>query len=454
MMMQIISGWLDTANAILWGVPMLVLLVGTHLFFTVRLGFIQRLLLPALKLSFSFGKRGAGDISHFGALATALAATVGTGNIVGVATAIGSGGPGAVFWMWVTGIIGMATKYAEALLALKYRQVNEKGEMIGGPMEVILRGLGWKWLAVFFAACALLASFGIGNMNQANSIVLQVKNIFPELSAELAGVVLAVLTGAVMLGGVRWIAKVCEVFVPFMIVFYILGSLVILGINFDAIPGAFATILKSAFSTEAVGGGLLGTAIAQAMRYGISRGLFSNESGMGSGGFFAAAAKTRNPMQQALVSMTGTFWDTVVICLMTGLVIVASGAWTQVDASGMALKGSALTSAAFAQVPYVGAPVLTIVLLTFVFSTIVGWSYIGEKSAEYLFGLKAIFPFRLVWVLVVYVGSVSKMELVWNFSDFANALMCLPNILSLLLLSGIVASETRRCLADPLTFQR
>lgn len=428
---------------------MLVLLIGTHLYLTIRLGLIQRLVAHGIRLSVLPHRLGAGDISQFGALVTAMAATVGTGNIVGVATAVGMGGPGAIFWMWLTGVFGMATKFTEAVLAVKYRQVNEKGEMIGGPMEVIRQGLGWTWLAGIFAACALLASFGIGNMNQANSIAAQVTNILPMVPAWATGLALIVIVGAVILGGVKAISRACMVLVPIMVVFYVGGCLVLLAMRLDAILPAFGIILREAFSTEAVGGGMLGTVIAQAMRYGIARGLFSNESGMGSGGFYAAAAKTRNPVQQALVSMTATFWDTVVICLITGLVLITSGAYLLTGEDGQLLRGAALTNAAFSQVPVFGPIVLTAALLTFVFSTLIGWSYIGEKSAEYLFGIRVVLPFRILWVLMAFVGATSELTLVWNFSDFANALMALPNILSLLLLSGVAARETRKCLDDP-----
>jgi AGCS family alanine or glycine:cation symporter len=452
-MAELINGWLEAASGILWGLPMVVILVGTHLYLTFRLGFIQRMVGEGIRLSCSMKKLGTGDISHFGALVTAMAATVGTGNIVGVATAIGLGGPGAVLWMWLTGVLGMATKYGEALLAVKYRQVNERGEMIGGPMEVIRHGLGWTWLAGVFALFALVASFGIGNMNQANSLADQVDNLLPAVPAWATGLVLAVLVGAVILGGVKSIARFCQLLVPFMVVLYVGGCLVLLSMNLGEIPGVLGLILREAFSMEAVGGGLLGLAIAQAMRYGIARGLFSNESGMGSGGFFAAAARTRNPMQQALVSMTGTFWDTVVICLLTALVILTSGAWEILDEAGQHLRGADLTNEAFSQVPVLGPLVLTIALMTFVFSTLVGWSYIGEKSIEYLAGVRAVLPFRCVWVLLVFVGATSELSLVWNFSDVANALMALPNLLSLLLLSGLIARETRKCLEDPSTLR-
>jgi alanine or glycine:cation symporter, AGCS family len=452
-MADLISAWLDSANALLWGVPMLVLLIGTHLYLTFRLGLIQRLVLHGIRLSISLKKLGSGDISQFGALVIAMASTVGTGNIVGVATAVGMGGPGAIFWMWLTGVLGMATKFTEALLAVKYRQVNERGEMTGGPMEVIRNGLGWTWLAGIFAACALLASFGIGNMNQANSIAHQVQNFIPAIPVWLTGAALSIVVGAVILGGVKAIARTCMVLVPIMLILYVGGCLILLAMRLDALIPAVGLILREAFSTEAIGGGILGTVIAQAMRYGIARGLFSNESGMGSGGFFAAAARTRNPAQQALVSMTGTFWDTVVICLLTGLVLITSGAYLMTDPDGQVLRGAALTNAAFGQVPILGPTVLTIALLTFVFSTLIGWSYIGEKSAEYLFGVRMVLPFRVVWVLMAFVGATSELTLVWSFSDFANALMALPNIVSLLLLSGVAARETRKCLEDPGTLR-
>lgn len=441
-----IGEWLDAANGILWGPPLLILLVGTHIYLTFRLGIIQRWLGKGIRLSTARKRLGDGDISQFGALTVAMAATLGTGNIVGVATAIGMGGPGAVFWMWITGVFGIATKYAEAFLAVKYRQVNARGEMIGGPMEVIEYGLGQKWLAVIFAAFAAVAAFGIGNMNQANSIADQIENIAPAISPHVTGLVLAGAVALVILGGVRIIANVCQLFIPFMVVLYMGGCLVILALELPAIPGAVGTILSHAFSLESVGGGLLGTVIAQAIRYGIARGLFSNESGMGSGGFFAAAARTRNPAQQALVSMTGTFWDTVVVCLVTGLVIVSTGVWET------GLTGASLTSAAFASIPHIGPFILTAGLLTFVFSTLIGWSYIGEKSIEYLFGVRLVLPYRILWVIVIYIGATSQLSLVWAFSDMTNALMAIPNLIALLLLSGMVARESRKYLQDPATF--
>jgi AGCS family alanine or glycine:cation symporter len=351
--------------------------------------------------------------------------------------------------MWFTGVFGMATKYAEAYLAVHYRQVNARGEMIGGPMEVIRHGLKWKWLAVVFAACAFLASFGIGNMVQANSITSQARSLFPAVEPWMVGLVVSVLVGSVILGGVKIVARACTWLVPFMVLLYVGGCLIILLMNAGAILPALGTIIHTAFVPEAAGGGFLGAAVAQTMRYGIARGLFSNESGLGSGGFFAAAARTRTAVQQSLVSMTGTFWDTVVICAVTGLVLVSSGAWQSVDADGQTLRGAALTNAAFSQIPVLGPFVLTAALLTFVFSTLLGWSYIGEKSAEYLLGVRAIMPFRLLWVVMVYIGATSTLELVWNFADFANALMILPNLASLLLLSGFVARETRRSLHEP-----
>lgn len=437
-MLEMVHGWIKGANGVVWGPPLIVLLLGAHVFFTVRLGFVQRWVGRGIRLSVSRGE-GQGDVSQFGALMTALAATVGTGNIIGVATAIGLGGPGAVLWMWLTGVLGMATKFAEAFLAVHFRQVDERGEMIGGPMEVIHHGLKWPWLAVMFAACALVASFGIGNMVQANSLVHQVEQIAPGVPGWAVGVVLAVVVGAVILGGVKSIARACSVLVPVMVVFYVAGCVVILVLNAGQVVEALRVIVVAAFDPAAAGGGFVGAALAQTIRYGVTRGLFSNESGMGSGGFFAAAARTRKPVEQALVSMTGTFWDTVVICLLTGLVLVSSGAWQQVNAEGAALRGAELTTAAFAHIPWLGPVVLTVALLTFVLSTLFGWSYIGEKSAEYLFGTRAIVPFRMAWVVAVYFGSVSALEFVWDFADLANGLMVVPNLVSLIFLSGFLA---------------
>lgn len=364
---------------------------------------------------------------------------IGTGNIVGVATAVALGGPGAVLWMWLTGVFGIATKYAEALLSVKYRITTPNGQMAGGPMYVLERGLRLKWLGIVFAALTAVAAFGIGNMVQANSISRMLVETF-QVPTWLSGIVMTAFTALVILGGIRSIARVCEALVPFMAITYVGGCLVLLGMKLSTLPDTVVLICTSAFTGQAAIGGFIGTGIRQAIQYGVARGLFSNESGLGSAPIVAAAAQTRNPVRQALVSSTGTFWDTVVVCLMTGLVIVNSTEWQA------GLNGAALTKAAFADFPYVGPLVLTLGLLTFVFSTILGWSYYGEKAIEYLFGKKAVFPYRILWVVCVMIGSVASLKAVWNFADIANALMAIPNLISLLLLSGVVVSETRRYL--------
>ena len=429
-----LSGWV-------WGPPLLILLFGTHLFLTFRLRFVQRYLFRAIRISLSRDREGAGDISQFGALTTALAATIGTGNIVGVATAVAAGGPGAVLWMWLTGVFGISTKYAEAVLAVKYRVRDEGGMMSGGPMYALERGLGMRWLGLVFAGLTAIAAFGIGNMVQANSIASLASESL-HVSPVLTGVVLTVLTAIVILGGIRSIARVCEKLVPFMAIFYVLGCLVLLVLGWKTLGETIRTILTSAFTGQAAVGGFVGAGMKEAIRFGIARGLFSNESGLGSAPIVAAAAQTKNPVRQALVSSTGTFWDTVVVCAMTGLVVVNSGDWTQ------GLKGAALTHAAFAEIPVVGPAVLTVGLLTFVFSTILGWCYYGEKAVEYLIGYRAVRPYRLLWVGAVFVGSVLQLPAVWAFADIANGMMAVPNLVSLLLLSGVVVGETKKYLWD------
>jgi len=438
----------DWLSGVLWGPWLLILLVGTHLYLTFRTGFIQRWLWKGIRLSFRPERSAEGDVSPFGALATALAATVGAGNIVGVAVAVGAGGPGAVFWMWITGVFGIATKYAEALLSVQFRVKNERGEMSGGPMYVLERGLKMKWLGVLFAIFTAIAAFGIGNMFQAKAVTQSVIELFPDGTAEgpirvICGLVMAGCTGLVLLGGIKWISKFCEVLVPFMVVFYVGGCLIVLAMFWDKLPAAVSLILTDAFTGKAVAGGALGAVIAA----GVKRGLFSNESGLGSAPIAAAAARSGNPAQQALVSMTGTFWDTVVICLLTGLVLVVTGAWSSGE------KGAAMTHEAFGQVPYIGEPILTIGLITFVFSTLIGWSYYGEKAIEYLGGVRLVPAYRWLWVIVVFLGATFPSSLVINFSDSANALMAIPNLISLLLLSGLIARESKVWLADPKTFK-
>ncbi|MCX6997635.1 MAG: sodium:alanine symporter family protein [Kiritimatiellaeota bacterium] len=427
---------LDQISGFVWGYPLLILLFGTHLYLTVRLRFPQRYLWRAIKLSFSREREGAGDVTHFGALMTALAATIGTGNIVGVATAVAAGGPGAVLWMWLTGVFGIATKYAEAVLAVKYRIVTARGTMAGGPMYALERGMNAKWLGVIFAMLTAVAAFGIGNMVQANSIAVLVKESFA-IPPWITGVILTVGTAIVILGGIKSIASACEKLVPFMAIFYVLGCLVLLAIGWQTLGRTLASILTGAFSGQAAVGGFLGAGVKEAIRFGIARGLFSNESGLGSAPIVAAAAQSRNPVRQALVSSTGTFWDTVVICALTGLVVVNSGDWQR------GLNGAALTRAAFTDIPTIGPIILTVGLLTFVFSTILGWEYYGERAAEYLFGVKSVLPYRVLWVLAVMVGAVVSLPAVWSFADIANGLMALPNLVSLLALAGVIVAETR-----------
>jgi alanine or glycine:cation symporter, AGCS family len=433
--------FISKAASFVWGYPLIILLFGTHLFLTFRLRFIQRYIGKAIKLSVAKDDFAEGDVSQFSALCTALAATIGTGNIVGVATAISLGGPGAVLWTWLTGVFGISTKYAEALLSVKYRVKTEDGTMAGGPMYVMERAMGKKWLAVLFAAFTGIAALGIGSAVQANSISTMLASTF-SIPTWVSGVVMAILTAVVIIGGIKSIARVCDILVPFMAGFYVLGCIIILIMTWELIPSSLAIIFKSAFSAKAVGGGAAGAGIMMAMRFGIARGLFSNESGLGSAPIVAAAAQTRNPVKQALVSATGTFWDTVVVCALTGLVIVNTGVWNQ------GLSGGDLTKAAFAIIPVVGPIVLTLGLLTFVFSTILGWSYYAEKAVEYLFGKRAITPYRVLYIIMVFIGSVFSLDLIWNMSDLANGLMAVPNLISLLALSGVIVSETKKYLWD------
>jgi len=437
--MQEFEKLIGQLSDVVWGPPLLILLLGTHIFLTFRLRFIQRYLGKAIKLSVQKSPEGRGDISQFGALTTALAATIGTGNIVGVATAVAAGGPGAVLWMWLTGVFGIATKYSEALLSVKFRIKTKDGLMAGGPMYVLERGMKQKWLGVIFAIFTAVSAFGIGNMVQANSISAMVNETF-RIAPWITGIVMAVLTAFVILGGIKSIAKVCEALVPFMAIFYVGGCIILLLMKFSAIPATLQLIFQSAFSGHAMIGGFAGATMKEAIRYGVARGLFSNESGLGSAPIVAAAAQTKNPVRQALVSSTGTFWDTVVVCAMTGLVLVNSGEWVK------GLKGAALTRAAFADFHIVGPIVLTMGLLTFVFSTILGWSYYVEKAAEYLLGPKVITPYRWIWVGAVMIGSILSLPTVWSLADVTNGLMAIPNLVSLIVLNGVIVAETRRYL--------
>ena len=440
--MEQINQLLIELSGLLWGWPMIILLLGTHIFLTIRLRVPQRYIFKAIRLSVKKDAGATGDVSQFASLATALAATIGTGNIIGVATAIALGGPGAVLWCWLTGVFGIATKYAEGLLAIKYRKKKADGQFIGGPMYALEYGLGWKWLAILFAVFTAIAAFGIGNTVQANAIATVTQETYA-ISPYITGTIISLLTALVILGGVKSIARVCSALVPMMALFYVIGCIYIIFVNIDYVWPAIKMIVKYAFTTQAAGGGFAGSAVMMAARYGIARGLFSNESGLGSAPIVAAAAQTRNPVRQALVSSSGTFWDTVVICAMTGIVIISS-VLHYPDISFN--NGAALTHMAFSKIPVVGTPLLTFGLLTFAFTTILGWSYYGEKAMEYLKGSRWVLPYRIVFVIVVFIGSVMQLDIVWNLADCMNALMALPNLISLLALSGIIVHETRKYL--------
>ncbi len=433
---------IDTISSFLWGWPLIILLFGTHLFMTVRTGFVQKNIFKAIKLSVTKDKDASGDVSQFGALTTALSSTIGTGNIIGVGTAIALGGPGAVLWMWLTGIFGIATKYSETLIAVKYRVKSDDGSMIGGAMYALERGLKMKWLGIVFAFLAAICAFGIGCTVQANAVTANITQNIP-VSPWIIAVILTILVGLVIIGGIKIITRVSEILVPFMAAFYFLGCLVILIMNWDVLGLAIVTIVKAAFSPQAMGGGFVGSTVMLACRYGFARGLFSNESGMGSAPLVAAAAQTRNPKRQALVSMTGTFWDTVIICLMTGLVLV-SCILKHPEIDGLSGNGAELTSLAFGRIPYIGIPILIIGLVTFAFSTILGWYYYGERCAIYLFGERAKWVYKILWVIGVFVGSLVELNLVWSMADLLNGLMAIPNIIAVLLLSNVIAKETKK----------
>ena len=440
--MDTINHFFSLISSFLWGWPMVILLLGTHIFLTFRLRFPQRKLLTGIRLSIKKDENASGEVSQFGALATSLAATIGTGNIVGVATAVALGGPGAVLWCWLTGIFGIATKYAEGLLAVKYRVKDANGRTCGGPMYALERGLNMKWLAIVFAVFTALASFGIGCTVQANSIALLAHETFG-LPTWLIGITVCLLTAIVILGGVKIIAKVCTFLVPFMAGFYIIGCIVILFMNSGYVIPAIQLIVHSAFNLSAAGGGFVGASVMMAARYGIARGLFSNESGMGSAPIVAAAAQTRNPVRQALVSSTGTFWDTVIICALTGIVLVSS-ILAHPDISFS--DGAALTKVAFSKIPYVGAPLLTFGIITFAFSTILGWSFYGESAVDYIEGSHMNKFYRILYITALFFGSIINLDIIWNIADCMNALMAIPNLVSLLLLSGVAARETKKYL--------
>lgn len=453
-MWDAISAVMNGFNDFLWGWFMIILLLGTHIFLTIRTKFVQRKTFKAIKLSVTKDPDSDGDISPFQALATALASTIGTGNIIGVGTAIALGGPGAVFWCWLTGVFGIATKYSESLIGVKYRVKTSDGRMLGGAMYALERGFKFKTLgkilAVLFALFALLASFGIGSGVQVNAISNIMNNTFDlgtvnlfgqdaSVISIIVGVLVAAITAVVIFGGIKSISRVCELLVPFMAVFYVLGCLIILGMNFDVLGKTFEMIFQDAFSLKSVAGGFLGSSLMLAARYGIARGLFSNESGMGSAPIVASAAQTRNPVRQAMISSTGTFWDTVVVCLMTGLVLVSSIIKNPaIDVS----DGGDLTYKAFQQIPVIGTPILVIGIATFAYSTILGWSYYGERCVEYLFGRCGMIPYKLIFVFILLIGPVIKLDLVWTMADIFNALMSIPNLIAVVVLSPVVVKET------------
>lgn len=435
---------LNQIDSFVWGAPLLILLVGTGVYLTVRLGLLQVFKLP-LAFKHLFTKEegvdeAEGDVSSFAALCTALAATIGTGNIVGVATAIKVGGPGALFWMWMAAFFGMATKYAEGLLAVKYRVVDGNGQMSGGPMYYIEKGLGLKWLAKLFAFFGIgVAFFGIGTFAQINSIT-QATQVAFNIPVVVSATIITILVALVTLNGIKSISRVAEIVVPFMAIFYIISSIVILILNAKFLPGAIELVIKSAFTPVAAAGGFLGSTVKQALQNGVARGVFSNESGLGSAPIAAAAAKTKSCVRQGLISMTGTFIDTIVVCTMTGLVLIITGSW-QLD-----LEGAAITNYAFAAglpTANLGKFVVTIGLIFFAFTTIIGWNYYGERCTEYLFGVKAIKIYRYIFIALVAIGAYIKLDLVWIIADIVNALMAIPNLIGLLGLRKVIISETR-----------
>ncbi len=436
---------LISIDKFVWGLPIIILLVGTGIFLTIRLRGLQfRALGHSLYLALIKRKEegsAEGDISHFQALMTALAATVGTGNIAGVATAIAAGGPGALFWMWVTGLFGMATKYGEAVLAVRFRETDAYGNMCGGPMYYISKGMGWKWLAVVFAIFASIAAFGIGNIVQSNSVAEAITVSFPAIKPWMVGSVMFIATTLVLLGGIKNIGKTASIIVPFMIVLYMTCSLIVVFINIKQIPSVFVLVITRAFTPTSAIGGFAGALVRETVKHGVSKGVFSNESGLGSAPIAAAAAQTKNPVNQALVSMTQTFIDTIIVCSLTGFVILSTGVW-QDGATGAELTTHAFTSALPGNI---GGIVVSLGLVFFAYSTVLGWSYYGEKSIEYLLGIKAIIPYRILYCVMVFVGAIiTKVKLVWTFADITNGLMAVPNLIGLLALSGIIVSETQK----------
>lgn len=446
--MEFINNFISWLDTVIWAPFMVILLLGTHIFLTLRTGFIQRKVFTGIKLSVTKDPSKDGDVSPFQALTTALASTIGTGNIVGVGTAIFFGGPGAVFWCWITGVFGIATKYAESLISIKYRVKSRDGRMLGGAMYVLERGLNMKWLGMLFALFALLASFGIGSAVQVNAIseIVTSNVTFVKIPPIAIGIVLAVITAFVIIGGIKKIAIVCEKLVPTMAACYVIGCFVILGMNHDYIIPGIKAIIKLAFAPGAVAGGLVGRGAITAAQYGIARGLFSNESGLGSAPLVAATAKTKNPVRQALISATGTFWDTVVVCLITGITLVTTIMKNPEINMSSIQNGGQMTTAAFSQIPVLGSIILVFGIITFAYTTVLGWSYYGERCAEYLFGKRATIFFKIIFVFVILLGPVIELDIVWSLSDIFNALMAVPNIIALVFTSGLIAKETKKWL--------
>ena len=446
-MYDTIKAIVDSINNVAWGWAMIIVLLGTHLYMTIKTGFIQRKTWTAIKLSVSKEPDAEGEVTQFGALTTALASTIGTGNIVGVGTAIFLGGPGAVLWCWLTGVFGIATKYAESLIAVKFRVKTSDGRMQGGAMYALERGLNMKWLGTIFAILAGLASFGIGSAVQVNAIASIVEQNVG-IPRWTVGIVVALASALVIFGGIQMIARVCEKLVPFMAIFYVLGCLIICGMNYDFIIPAISTICRLAFTPGAAVGGLVGGGIMAAMRYGVARGLFSNESGMGSAPIAAAAAQTRNPVRQALVSSTGTFWDTVVVCLMTGLTLVTTLMKnTNINMENVK-DGSDLTTMAFSQIPHLGPIILVGGIISFAFSTVLGWAYYGERCVEYFAGRKGLIPYRILYVAVAAIAPIVTVSLVWDIADILNALMVIPNVIAVLALRKLIVKETKLYIND------
>ena len=446
--MEFINNFINWLDKVIWVPFMVILLLGTHIFLTLRTGIIQRKVFTGIKLSVTKDPSKDGDVSPFQALTTALASTIGTGNIVGVGTAIFIGGPGAVFWCWITGVFGIATKYAESLISIKYRVKSRDGRMLGGAMYVLERGLNMKWLGMLFALFALLASFGIGSTVQVNAIseIVTSNVTFIKIPPIAIGIVLSVITAFVIIGGIKKIAVVCEKLVPTMAACYVIGCFVILGMNYDYIIPGIKAIFHLAFTPGAVAGGLVGQGAITAARYGIARGLFSNESGLGSAPLVAAAAKTKNPVRQALISSTGTFWDTVVVCLITGVTLVTTIMKNPDINMSSIQNGGQMTTAAFSQIPVLGSIILVFGIITFAYTTVLGWSYYGERCAEYLFGKRATIFFKIIFVFVILLGPVIELDIVWSLSDIFNALMAIPNIIALVFTSGLIAKETKKWL--------